>query len=157
MKKALLFAGLWVSAILGFEYLANAVINLVYGSTTTSEFVRLILGIVLLLTAVLGIVLMTKALKKKDEGSAFSVPSVLLLVCAAIVVLGYMPVQIVEAARGISYYSNPDNDLYGPGPEVSELFIKLDIIYIVIAHIEGLTVAALTVFSLVKPEEKKSN
>lgn len=157
MKKVFLFAGLWVSAILGFEYLANAVINLVYGSTTISEFVRLILGIALLLTAVLGIVLMTKALKKKDEGSAFSVPSVLLLVCAAIVVLGYMPVQIVEAARGISYYSNPDNDLYGPGPVVSELFIKLNIIYIVIAHIEGLTVVALTVFSLVKGKEKKSN
>ncbi len=156
MKKALLFAGLWVSAILGFEYLANAVINLVYGSPTVSIYARLILGIVLLLAAVLGIVLTANALKK-NEGQTFSVPSVLLLVCAAIVVFGYMTVQIVEATRSISYYSNPDNDLYGPGPVVSELFIKLDIIYIVIALVEGLTVTVLTILSLVKSDEKKRN
>lgn len=160
MKKVFLFAGLCVSAVIGFEYFAYTVVNVAAGLSLGSQvdaagFVRLGLSIALLLAAILGIVFMAKLLRKKDVGSDLMIPAILLLVCAGIVMLGFLPVQIFESSQSISYYSEPTYYMDERDSE-AKVFITLSVSYILIVLVEGLSITTFAVLSLVKGEEKKS-
>ncbi len=161
MKKVFLFAGLCVSAIIGFEYFAYTVVNVAAALSLGSQvdaagFVRLGLSIALLLAAILGIVFMAKLLKKKDVGSDLMIPAILLLVCAGILMLGFLPVQIFESSQSISYYSEPAYYMYERDSEEAKVFITLSVSYILIVLIEGLSITTFAVLSLIKGEEKKN-
>ncbi len=162
MKKVFLFAGLCVSALLSFELFISAVESIVVYSNDGVQlpgayYVRLILGALMLIAAILGIVFTAKMFKKKDGDSDHIIPAILLLVCAGILMLGFLPMQIFDCAQTISYYSQPSGYPYYPDAETAQQFIVLSIIFVLFDLVEGLFVTVLAVLSLVKRDTKKSN
>ena len=162
MKKVFLFAGLCVSAFLSFELLISVVESIVVysnegGQLPGAYYVRLILGALMLIAAILGIVFTAKMFKKKDGDSGYIIPAILLLVCAGILMLGFLPMQIFNCAQTISYYSQPSGYSYDPDAETAQKLIVLSIIFVLLDLVEGLFVTVLAVLSLVKKDTKKSN
>lgn len=159
MKKVFLFAGLCVSAFLSFELFISTVEGIVVysndgGQLPGAYYVRLILGALMLIAAILGIVFTAKMFKKKDGDPDYIIPAILLLACAGILMLGFLPMQIFDCTQTISYYSQPS---YYTDAETAQLFIVLSIIYVFLDLVEGLFVTVLAVLSLVKQDTKKSN
>jgi hypothetical protein len=163
MKKVFLFAGLCVSAFLSFELFISAVEEgiVVYsnegGQLPGAYYVSLILGALMLIAAILGIVFTAKMFKKKDGDLDYIIPAILLLVCAGILMLGFLPMQIFNCAQTISYYSQPSGYPYDPDAETAQKLIALSIIFVLLDLVEGLFVTVLAVLSLVKQDTKKSN
>ena len=120
-------------------------------------YFRLILGASMLIAAILGIVFTAKMFKKKDGNSDYIIPAILLLVCAGILMLGFLPLQIFDCAQVISYYSQHSGSSYYPEVETAPQIIVLSIIFVLLDLVEGLFVTALAVLSLVKQDTKKSN
>ena len=165
MKKAIVFAGLFVSAFLGFQNVVSGIsilIRALHIEGYTMEpmvYIGLVLGVLLLMFAVAGIALMVGSLKSKDENQGYLTSSILLVVCAITLLIGFMPLKIVECSQGISAYlemlKEPDVDSITRG--IAESYVAINTIYIVVAVIEATLVAALSVLSFVKSEGKKSN
>ena len=167
MKKAFIFAGLALAGLLGFQYTVSSIsvfIQAAYLPNLTYDVAicvtRFILGLFLLISAVAGIVLLAKSFKNKDDSSGCLVPSILLVLAAAMVVLGGLPIQIVECSQGISFYSKYLEDpnlanLNDRNVGVAKSYIAINTLYIFVSVIEASFVSALAILSLVKSNEKK--
>ena len=162
MKKASIFAGLFISAVLGLENLVLSIVYVAQGAildlseTETTTYIRLILSILLLIAAIPGIILMFGPLKK-DKGNDSFVPAILLAICAAIFLFGITCVEIVECSKGISIYSKElqNNLLDDDSKDVAQYFIFSNSLYMASRIIEGLLIAGISVFSLITHEKKE--
>ncbi len=164
MKKAFIFAGLALAGLFGFEDTISSIsvfIEAAYLPDLTYDVAicvtRFILGLFLLISAVAGIVLLAKSFKNKDDSSGCLVPSILLVLAAAMVVLGGLPIQIVESSQGISFYSKylEDPNFRDFDAGVAKAYIAINTLYIFVSVIEASFVSALAILSLVKSNEKK--